>query len=109
MLAAGEALVADPEALPARPARSAKASVQFLTTTSDVDEADDFELDRFTFVRIDLAKGVELPAMHAFDDMLVVEPLDASQGRFHPALGIHATESLHGGCLRRRGSSLTSA
>jgi hypothetical protein len=52
---------------------------------------------------------MELPAMHAFDDVLVVEPLDASQGRFHPASGIHAPESLHGGCLHRAGSSLTFA
>ena len=73
------------------------------TTLSDVDQADDFELERFTLIRFDLAKGVELPAVHAFDDVLVVKPFDAAQGRFHPASGIHATESLHGGCLHATG------
>jgi hypothetical protein len=103
MSAVGEVSIADSEAPATKPANSARARVQFLTPTSDVDEADDLELDGLTFFRVDLAKGVELPAVHAFDDMLVVKPLDAPQGRFHPTSGIHATESLHGGSLRAAG------
>ena len=60
-----------------------------------MNQANDFELNRFALFDTPFTKDVEFSAVLAFDDMPIFIALDASHRPIQSTPRVHATETLH--------------